>query len=413
MTSRERLIACWSGRKPDYIPLTTWCFGFMPGSTLMWEKDGKPVRNWYSMRMELIHTLREPWTPEDDFRRVLAWQSLGVDDLLDISVPWSTAPEVRIKDSLIPKRQSGEHPVAVREYTTPSGDIRHAVKITGEDPGEGWPVQPEHVPLFEDFNIPRGVTHLIRSPEDIPKVKHLYAPPDEEARDRFAKRMEEAGDFSHKHGIAIQAWSCFGMDAVIWMAGVEGALMLAMDSPVAFKKLTEIIAETDLARTELACRHPAVDMIIHRGWYSSTDFWSPRYFDEYVFPFIVMNAECAHRHGKKFAYVMTTGTGILGKRLAEAGVDVLYFIDPSMDASITLEKARDLLGDSMTLVGGISTLSLTEKNPIRIRHEIRRAMDVLGPTNRFILHPVDALFPDTPRESVEMLIETWNECKRV
>lgn len=413
MTSKERIESSWNGRKPDHVPLTTWCFGFRPKEELSWEKNGKPVRYWYSMRMEHIHTLRQPWTPEDDFKRVLAWQSLGIDDLLDVSIPWSVDPSVTATDSMIPRKHPGDHPVAVREYTTPSGTIRHAVKITGEEPGEGWPVQPAQVPLFEDFNIPRGVKHLVSSPEDIPNVKHLYAAPDGEARTWFRDRVEKVGAFAQSHGIAVQAWSAFGMDGIIWMTGVEGALLLAVDNPAAFKRLAETVAETDLARTELASGHPAIDMIIQRGWYSSTDFWSPRYFDEYVFPYVAMNAECAHRHGKKFGYIMTTGVRHLAPRLAKAGVDVIYFIDPFMDTSVTLDAARSIMGDSLTLVGGISSVTLAEKNIPKIRQSIIRAIETLGPTNRFILHPVDALFPDTPWESVEVLIDTWGKYKDV
>ena len=39
--------------------------------------------------------------------------------------------------------------------------------------------------------------------------------------------------------------------------------------------------------------------------------------------------------------------------------------------------------------------------------EVRRALDVLGPTRRFILHPVDAIFPDTPVDAVMTMIEAW------
>ena len=85
MTCRERILACCNGRKPDHVPLTTWCFGFKPKKELTWEKSGKPVKHWYSLRMEHIHTLPESWDLQDDFRRVLAWQSLGVDDILDVS----------------------------------------------------------------------------------------------------------------------------------------------------------------------------------------------------------------------------------------------------------------------------------------------------------------------------------------
>ena len=39
-------------------------------------------------------------------------------------------------------------------------------------------------------------------------------------------------------------------------------------------------------------------------------------------------------------------------------------------------------------------------------------MDVLGPTNRFILHPVDAIFPDTPWSGIEAMIEAWKEYQK-
>ena len=52
--------------------------------------------------------------------------------------------------------------------------------------------------------------------------------------------------------------------------------MMAMDAPEAFGQLIDMIAETDYARTELAAATDGVDMVCQRGWYSSTDFWSPR-----------------------------------------------------------------------------------------------------------------------------------------
>ena len=107
---------------------------------------------------------------------------------------------------------------------------------------------------------------------------------------------------------------------------------------------------------------------------------------------------------------MTTGVETLGPALAQAGVDVLYFVDPLdpvQKGGLSLERVRDLLSSSVTLVGGISSIALSNRDNAVIESDVRRALDVLGPTNRFILHPVDAVFPDTPWESVEKLIEAW------
>ena len=409
MTSRERLLAAWNGTAADHAPLTPWCFGLRAPEHLRWTTDDLERRFWYSLRMEHIHTLPQPWTLDDDFRRVLAWQKLGVDDLLDVSVPWSVDPEVTWTDA---KRSAGtmdpRYPVLIRDYRTPSGELRHAVRRTGENPGQGWVVQPDHVPLFEDFNIPRAVRHAVTGPEDIPTIRHLYRPPDAAARAAFQERMDKVKPFADDHSVAVQAWSAFGMDAAVWLAGTEGSILLAIAEPEAFARLMEIIAETDLARTELAASTPGVDLIAMRGWYSSTDFWSPKLFDQHVYPHVASIARVAHRHGKKLAYVMTTGVQVLGPRLADADVDLLCFIDPVQD-KMTVERARELLGGRMTLAGGVSALTLQSADASLIRDEVRRALDVLGPTRRFILHPVDALFPDTPWRGVETLIRAWEE----
>ena len=77
----------------------------------------------------------------------------------------------------------------------------------------------------------------------------------------------------------------------------------------------------------------------------------------YVVPGLKRLTSLAHKHGKKFGYVMTTGVEVLGPLLADAGVDLLYFIDPVKDV-IPLIKARELFGNRMTMAGGINSISL-------------------------------------------------------
>lgn len=411
MTSKERILAAWKGQPADHVPLTTWCFGLRVPPELRWKNaDGHEVPHWYSLRMEHIHALRQPWDLQDDFNRVLAWRSLGVDDLLEVSVPWSADPEVTWQDTTTPASQDRSHPVLVRDYSTPSGPLRHAVRKTSEEYEEGWVVQPDTVQLFEDLNIPRAVEHAVSSPEDVPKIRHLFAPPDAGARAWFDQRMTRVRSFAEERGVPVQAWAAFGMDAVVWLAGAEGAVMMALDAPAAFAGLMDIVTETDAARVELAASTPGVDMVVQRGWYSGTDFWSPKLLDTFLFPRIAELARLTHKHRKEYGYVVTTGIDLLGPRLADAGVDVLYFVDPVQDR-LSLGRARELAQDGMCVVGGTNTVSLASGDRERIRDEVRQAIDVLGPTHRFILHPVDALLPDTPWPSIEKLVAAWRECQ--
>ncbi|MFC1452166.1 uroporphyrinogen decarboxylase family protein [Verrucomicrobiota bacterium] len=413
MNSRERILATWKGEPVDHVPLTTWCFGLPAHPDLKWERDGVPRPFWYTLRLEHLHTLPHPWTLADDVDRVRAWKSLGVDDMLEISVPWSVDPDVTWTDTTVDAGvEDPRYPVMIREYRTPSGPLRHAVRKTGEQAGPGWVVQPDVVPLIEDFNIPRGVDHAVTGPADVKALKHLYTPPDETAQHWFTERAAQVAKAADTESVPVQAWAGFGMDAVVWFAGAEGAVFFAVDHPDAFGELMNRITETDLARAELAAAAPGIDIVAARGWYSSTDFWSPGLFDAFVYPYIEAMAEAIHTHGKTFGYVMTTGVETLGPRLADAGVDVLYFVDPVQD-TISLAAAAEQLGDRMTLAGGINTVSLKTDGPDAVKNQVRQAIDSLAPTGRFILHPVDALFPDTPWQGIETMLDAWREAAGV
>lgn len=363
---------------------------------------------WYTKRLEHIHTLPVPWTLEDDFRRVRTWLSLGVDDLIDVSVPWSVHPDVRWSNSRHEPDSGRRHPILVREYQTPAGTLRHQVHHTGNPLGEGWVIQPNYVSLMEDFNIPRGVEHAVSGPEDIPRIRYLYSPPDQEATQWLARRMAEVAPFAGEQGVAVQDWAAFGMDAVVWLCGTDGAIRMATENPQAFAELMELITQTDLARIELAVKNPGIDLIVERGWYSSTDYWSPTLFDQFLIEHIRRLADLTHAHGKLFCYTVTTGVEVLGPKLADEGVDVPYFVDPLLDG-ISMDRARDLLGSRMCLVGGANTITLATKDRKMIEEEVIQAVAALGSTGRFVLHPIDALSPDAPWEGVEMLIEAWGK----
>ena len=156
------------------------------------------------------------------------------------------------------------------------------MKKTGDEP-EGWPVQPSGVHLIEDYNVPRGVRHLVTEPADVDKAKYLFAPPDDVQKKWFAQRMNEVKKFADNYGVFVQAWTAFGMDAAVWFSGVENATFMAMTDPESFGKLIEHHCRNRLYQElELAVTNPGVDMVCQRGWYSSTDFWSPELFDMFM-----------------------------------------------------------------------------------------------------------------------------------
>ncbi|MBN1853021.1 MAG: hypothetical protein JW829_09870 [Pirellulales bacterium] len=404
MTSRERILAAIDFAPVDWIPLACWCFGLTPPADLTWMSDGKPVPYWYTGRLEHIHTLPHAWTVEDDFRRVAAWQSLGLDDVIDISVPWGVDPRVRWRDF---QQEDEQGTILVREYDTPSGSLRHAVRHAAEQIDPGWPIQPRHVPLMEDFNIPRGVRHACTGAEDIPKLRYLLTDPSSDLLASYKNRLDRVREFADREGIAVQAWSAFGMDAVVWLTGTESAILMSMTEPDVFEEILDLVHESDLLRTGLALDHGGVDVMAMRGWYSSTDFWSPKLFQKFLVPRIKQLADLAHDAGKKFAYVMTTGVEVMADLLIETGMDLLYYVDPVQD-KVDFELIKRKLHGHIALAGGVnSALTLGTGTRNELESQVAHACQVLGRESGFILAPVDALFPNTPWESVLQLIENW------
>lgn len=409
MKSRTRLLTAIRGEKPDHVPLYCPVFGFAPPKHLHWSQEGREVIHWYTMRLEHIHTLPQEWNIVKDFKRVDRWLSLGLDDVLDVSIPWSVNPNVIVKDWK--KTASAEEPYTLlcREYDTPEGVLRHIVQQTEENQGSGWVIQPGLPQLFEDFNIPRGVEHAVAGPEDLPKLRYLLCDPTEEQIATYRERMAQVKSFAAEKGVLVQGWSAFGMDGIIWLCGIEGAVISALENPSFFQELVDIMYDFDRRRTKFMLDVGGVDMVVQRGWYSSTNFWSPALFRRFVLPRLKDLVALTHQAGALFAYVMTTGLLSMLDELCEAGIDLLYFIDPVQD-DVDLRELKQRLGGRFAIAGGVNSgVTLGSGTPGEIREAVHAAVKVLGPGGGFILAPVDALFPDTPWESVQIMIEAWRE----
>ncbi len=412
MNSRERLLKTVRHERPDHIPMYCSCFGVPVPPPLRWQQSGRDVGHWFTMRLEHIHTLPEPWSVEDDFQRVRQWLGLGLDDVLDVSPPWGVHPEVHIRDWQ--ERPTAARPYALicREYQTPAGPLQHIVRRTDEKMDPGWVVQPDHVPLFEDFNIPRGVKHAVTGPEDLPKLRYLLQDPTAAQLSSYRERMAMVRRFAEEQGVLVQGWSGFGMDAVAWLCGVERAVVAAMTEPDFFQGLLEVVSDFDQRRTEMMLDVGGVDMVVARGWYSGTDFWSPALFRKFLTPGLAKLGALAHQAGVPFAYVMTTGALAMADELLASQIDLLYYVDPLQEKA-DLAIVKDKISNRLAVAGGISSaVTLHSGSRDEIRSAVQTAVRKLGPTG-FILAPVDALFPDTAWPNVEAMIDAWRETREL
>jgi hypothetical protein len=305
-------------------------------------------------------------------------------------LPVSYDPRVEIREWI--EDRSGEPvPIMVKEYHTPGCVLRTEVRQTDD-----WRWG-DHVPLFDDYLVPRTIKHLVTRPEDLEALRYLLVPPTDaeiaDLRAEAAPALEQA----HRHNLLVSGGWGAAVDVVAWLMGFLNMIYLAVDQPAFMHELLAIVAEWNRARMQ-ALLDVGIDLYIKRIFYESTDFWSPGMYREFLFPILKADADLAHQTGAKLGGMMTTGTLPLVDLMAEAGLDAIMGIDPQVTDLRELKRRVD---GRFALWGGINGYSTVEQGTEQeVRAEVRKAVEVLAPGGGFILSPVENV-RDTSQH-------TWN-----
>lgn len=386
LSSRDRLLAAMSLEEPDHVPL---CFKW-------WER-------------QYLANESDCW--RNEFERVLRVLKLGIDDTITLKVPISLDPEVKTKVSKI--HPLGErYPLLIKEYHTHKGVLKRVVRQTPD-----WP-HGDDIPLFTDFVIPkaRSIKYLVETEDDLEPLSCLLAEPSEKDIKAFQEEADKIKRFADKHGVLVEAGmtsekgvegGVVGADALHWLCGLENTIKATYTRPEFIQRILDIILEWDLRYIRLAVETGAVDMIVHRGWYENADFWPPKLYKRFILPYVKKLADYTHKYGVKFCYIMSMGIMPLLDFFKEANIDVLYGVDP-VQGGADLPRVKKEIGNRICIWGGVNsaiTLKLWSKE--EIRKAVTDAIKILAPGGGFILSAIDQIFPDTPWENIEVMIETW------
>lgn len=386
LNSRERLLTAINLDEPDHVPL---CLKWWERPFLVDEND-----RWHS-----------------ELERVLRLLKLGIDDTITLKVPVSLNPEVKTKVSKI--HPPGERDaLIIKEYHTAKGVLKRIVRQTPD-----WP-HGDDVPLFTDFVIPkaRSLKFLVEKEEDIDALSCLLTEPSDKELKIFFEKANEVRSFADKHGVLVEAGMAYeegveggvvGADALHWLCGLENTIRAAYTNPEFIQRVLDVIFEWDIRYIRLAIESGAVDLIVHRGWYENADFWPPKLYRKFILPYVKKLADYVHRHGLKFCYIMSMGIMPLLDFFKEAGVDVLYGVDPVQGGAKLLQVKREI-GDRICIWGGInSSVTLKLWSREEIEKAVVDAIETLAPGGGFILSAIDQIFPDTPWESIKVMLDVW------
>lgn len=374
MTSQQRLTAAWRSGEVDYTPLT---FHF-------WSEPRHARAAWGNER-----------------ERLAFFRDHGWDTRMEVAIPVTPAPEVTVDVAY------EDHGQVLRQtWHTPAGTVEERLRVTEEWPGPRTAANP--VGLGDDFRTPRYVEFPFKSADDLATLPYLFprVNPADDAwfRDRLAAARALANEFAVPLTIYLSA----GMDWLTWLYPPEDAVLRVMDDPAFAHALLAPINAAYENRLQSALALGA-DAVIRRGWYESTDFWTPALYAEFAAPALERQIAQAHEANAAFMYLMDTGITPLLPALNALPFDGLLGADPACNGQNLAQIRHALPGKA--LWGGISgPLHLGMGTPAEVESAVEAAFAACGGPG-FILGLAVGIRHDWPWENLEALDRVWRRLR--
>ncbi len=307
-----------------------------------------------------------------------------------------------------------------RRIDTPAGPLHSRVRQR-----DGWPTA-EDFPLLNDWLVPRFEEILVKPEQDLPKLPFLFGPLKDEDIRVLRQEAREASRLAKRHGLLqVGGWKgtvrpglqvdpgVMGCDAMAWLSGFETVMVLSLTRPELIREYAQIIHRWNLKQIQVYLEETEADLIVRRGWYETTEFWTPPVWRALIAPTLKREAELVHQAGRRFGYIITSAFLPLLDDILDSGVDVLIGVDPEEGKGTALPAIKaKCRAAGRALWGGVSgavTVELgTEEQTAAA---VRRALEVLGADGGFVLSPVDNVREDTEgsRRNTRAFIEAWKK----
>jgi hypothetical protein len=308
--------------------------------------------------------------------------------------------------------------VFCRRIETPAGPLTSRVRRRG-----GWPTR-EDFPLMKDWIVPRMEEPLVKPEEDLEKVRFLFGPVADAHVRTLREEAAAASSLARTHGLLqVGGWKgsvrpglqvdpgVMGCDAMSWLSGMEPVMVLSLSNPAVIEEYARIIHEWTMRMIGVYLDVTEADLVVRRGWYETTEFWTPAAWRRIIAPTLAREARLVHQAGRKFGYIITSAFLPLVDDIIAAGVDVLIGLDPSEGKGTQLaEIKRRFRAAGRALWGGVSGAITVEMGTGEETDEaVRTALETLGPGGGFILSPVDNVREDTDaaRANSRRFIDAW------
>jgi hypothetical protein len=350
-----------------------------------------------------------PFDWRDQISRAENLLNLGVDDTLLLEPPLGYTEEyhadlvegITATVTELPPLEKGDSPLLKKVYQTSDGPLTITVKIS-----EDW-IHGKDIMLFSDFNLPRQTESLIKTIDDVRRLKHLLGKPTSDQLEEFRRRSRSIHREAERLGVAIDGgWSALG-DSAVWLCGINNIYRWQKHQPDLLEALFDVLLEWELMRAELVLQE-GIDVLVHMAWYEGATFWTPKSFRRFIKPRLAQLVNLCHAQNVPFRYIITKDWKPIQDDLLELGIDCITGVDPVQD-KIDLKEVKQQIGGRVCLMGGLNAaVTVSQGSDEEVRAAIDRAMEILSPGGGFILFPVDNLFCSMPWERVQLVVEHYH-----
>jgi uroporphyrinogen-III decarboxylase len=305
----------------------------------------------------------------------------GTLNVLDEYPDTYALPGVRVDQR---KFAEGDFIVIERTFHTPAGRLSDRILIPPS--GREFGVTPN----------PTRTEHLVKSPEDLPALRHVLAAVNTNY-DFLDAQRRMMGD----RGVMMVTVRC-ALDHNAGHARDLADLMVDYyDNRPFFDELLGIFHQRSLAQIKAALEGGAE--FIFGTWYfaSLSAGWSPAIFKEVFVPLVREQVELTHRYGAIYDYYDDGKLAGTMDLIASAGVDVLETCTPPPTGDFDLARAKATIGRTTTLKGYVDLLHVVKcGTPVTIDVAVRVAMEIGKAGGGFIIGSSDSFREGTPRENI-------------
>jgi hypothetical protein len=283
---------------------------------------------------------------------------------------------------------------SITEYITPKGRVRAVRKLSEEQ---------------ERLGIQRGIIteYPLKSAEDYDVWMYVLE------NTVFLPEYEEYKAFDREIGDnglpMVSAGDCPFHHWLKELAGYEsGYIHLIMELHDRVETLLKLMAEKDEEMWQIVAESPS-KLILH-GLHFSTQLTPPHFFDQYIMPYYQKFSELLHANGKFLAMHADNDTSKILLNIKEAGFDILECFCTAPMAKVTLKEAREMLGTSVIIWGGVPSVILEGYFP---EQEFEAYMidlfQAVAPGDAFILGVSDNVMPNSMISRIERISEMVEE----